>query len=65
MNGIFGKIHTLKSGDIITFTTVLGTRTYAVTGVSKVSMYDISGLEPSAANMITLYNPLRSVPSNV
>ncbi|MBD5085630.1 MAG: sortase, partial [Clostridiales bacterium] len=29
----FGKIHTLKSGDIITLTTALGTRTYAVTGV--------------------------------
>ena len=58
----FGKIHTLRSGDIITFTTVLGTRTYAVTGVSKVSVYDTSGLEPSATNMITLYTCVMDQP---
>ena len=63
VNGIFGKIHTLKSGDIITFTTVLGTRTYAVTGVSKVSMYDISGLESSGTNMITLYTCVEDQPA--
>ena len=59
----FGKIHTLQSGDIITFTTVLGTRTYAVTGVSKVSVYDTSGLSPSAANMITLYTCVENQPA--
>ena len=63
VNGIFGKIHTLSSGDIITFTTVLGTRTYAVTGVSKVSMYDISGLESSGTNMITLYTCVEDQPA--
>ena len=30
----FGKIHTLKTGDTITFTGALGTRSYAVTSVS-------------------------------
>ena len=59
----FGKIHTLSTGDIITFTTVLGTRTYAVTGVSKVSVYDTSGLSPSAANMITLYTCVENQPA--
>ena len=62
-HGIFGKIHTLKSGDIITFTTVLGTRTYAVSSVTKVSVNDVSGLEPSAANMITLYTCVENQPA--
>ena len=51
----FGKIHTLQMGDTVTFTTMLGTRTYAVTGVVKVSVNDVSGLDPSSTNMITLY----------
>ena len=59
----FGKIHTLKSGDIITFTTVLGTRTYAVNSVTKVSVNDVSGLEPTAANMITLYTCVENQPA--
>ena len=63
VNGIFGMIHTLKTGDIITFTTVLGTRTYAVTGVNKVSMYDTSGLGTSATNMITLYTCVENQPA--
>ena len=63
VHGIFGKLHTLSSGDTITFTTVLGTRTYAVTGVNKISAYDTSGLEPSAANMITLYTCVADQPA--
>lgn len=59
----FGKIHTLRAGDAITLTTKLGTRTYAVTGVSKVSVYDTSGLEPSAVNMITLYTCVMDQPA--
>ena len=58
----FGKIHTLKSGDIITLTTVLGAHTYAVTSVTKVSVNDVSGLAPSAINMITLYTCVMDQP---
>ena len=63
INGIFGEIHTLRSGDIITLTTVLGTRTYAVTSVSKVSVNDTSGLRPSGINMITLYTCVEDQPA--
>ena len=63
MRNDFGKIHTLKTGDIITFTTVLGTRTYAVSSVTKVSVYDVSGLEPSGTNMITLYTCVENQPA--
>ena len=62
VNGIFGKIHTLSNGDIITLTTVLGTRTYAVSGVAKVSVYDTGGLRSSATNMVTLYTCVMDQP---
>ena len=59
----FGKIHLLKSGAVITLTTKLGTRTYAVSSVSKVSVNDVSGLEPSSTNMITLYTCVENQPT--
>ncbi len=59
----FGRIHTLRAGDTITFTTMLGTRTYAVTGVNKVSVNDVSGLDPSSTNMITLYTCVEDQPA--
>ena len=59
----FGKIHTLKAGDIITFTTVLGTRTYAVSSVTKVDVTDTSGLASTAENYITLYTCVENQPA--
>lgn len=59
----FGKIHTLKAGSIITFTTKLGTRTYAVSGAAKVSMYDVSGLDPTTDNQINLYTCVMNQPA--
>ena len=55
----FGKIHTLELGDRITLTTRLGTRTYEVTSVSKVSETDRSALAASQSNVITLYTCVR------
>lgn len=59
-NSYFGQIHTLELGDIITLTTKLGTRTYEVTSVSKVSETDRSALAASTQNMITLYTCVRN-----
>ena len=55
VNNHFGKIHTLEAGDTITLTTVLGTRTYAVSSVEKVSVNDSSGTAPTTDNRVTLY----------
>ena len=63
MRNDFGRIHTLRTGDIITFTTRLGTRTYAVNSVTKVSVNDVSGLEPTAANQVTLYTCVEDQPA--
>ena len=59
VNNHFGQIHTLNVGDTITLTTRLGTRTYEVTSVSKVSETDRSALAASTRNMITLYTCVR------
>ena len=59
----FGKIHTLKTGDIITFIGALGTRNYAVTSVSKVSVNDTSGLGSTTENCITLYTCVENQPA--
>ena len=59
-NSYFGKIHTLNIGDKITLTIKLGTRTYKVTDVSKVSETDRSGLADSGENMLTLYTCVRN-----
>ena len=58
-NSYFGKIHTLELGDRIPLTTRLGTRTYEVTSVSKVSETDRSALAASQSNVITLYTCVR------
>ena len=54
-NGIFGKIHTLPDGAEIILTTALGTRTYSVYSVEKVSETDTSGTAFSMDNCLTLY----------
>ena len=55
VNNHFGQIHTLTPGDTITLTTKLGTRTYSVTSVEKVSETDTSGTAATVGNQVTLY----------
>jgi sortase A len=50
----FKDIHTLKTGDIILYDTKLGSRTYAVSRVEKISETDLSWLARSDDNIITL-----------
>ena len=59
-NDYFGEIHTLDIGDRITLTTKLGTRTYRVTSVEKISETDRSGLAPSTEDRLTLYTCVRN-----
>lgn len=57
----FGRIHTLKEGDRITYTTKLGTRTYEVFYVGQISETDFSRLDRSRENLITLVTCVRDV----
>ena len=54
-HGIFGTIHTLSPGAEITLTTRLGTRTYAVESVQKISATDSSDTAPTLENRLTIY----------
>ena len=58
----FGKLHTLSVGDTVTLTTLLGTRTYAVTSVEKVSVNDSSGTAATTDNRVTLYTCVMNQP---
>ena len=49
----------MKAGDTITLTTQLGTRTYAVTSVSKILETDTSSTEATSNNQISLYTCVR------
>lgn len=59
----FGRIHTLRTGDTISLTTPLGTRSYSVTSVSKVGVTDTSMLEATADNCITLFTCVENQPA--
>mgnify|MGYP000846361043 FL=1 len=59
-NDYFGEIHTLDIGDKIQYTTKLGTRTYRVTSVEKISETDRSSLTPTTENCLTLYTCVRN-----
>ena len=59
-NSYFGQLHTLDIGDRIKLTTKLGTRTYKVTDIFKVSEADRSSLADSGENMLTLYTCVRN-----
>lgn len=63
VNNHFGKIHTLKNSDTITLSTVLGTRSYSVYSVRKVSVNDVSVLNPSDENIVTLVTCVMNQPN--
>ena len=63
VNNHFGKIHTLSIGDTIKLTTLLGTRSYEVYSVRKISVDDISVLNNSTENIITLVTCVMNQPN--
>lgn len=62
VNNHFGKIHTLSIGDEIKWTTKLGSRTYEVFSVAKISVDDLSVLNSSGENIITLVTCVKDQP---
>ena len=58
-NNYFGKIHTLKPGDTLTLTTKMGTRTYAVESVKKITETDNSDTTATWENCVTLFTCVR------
>ena len=62
VNNHFGKIHTLSGGDKITLTTKLGTRTYEVYSVQKILSTQVSVLDATNDNIITLVTCVMNQP---
>ena len=60
VNNLFDKLHKLTIGDKITLTTKLGTRTYAITSVEKISDTDNSLLTATGENCLTLFTCVRN-----
>ena len=58
-----GSIKNLEIGDTITYTTVYGTRTYAVSYVGTISSTDWSRLQATADNRLTITTCLANQPS--
>ena len=58
----FGQIHTLNAGDKIVYTTKLGTRTYEVYFVGQVQETDMSKLQRTNENIVTLITCVNDVP---
>jgi sortase A len=61
-NAYFGEIHTLESGDRIVYSTKLGTRTYEVYFVGKISETNYSRLGRTGENIVTLITCVRDIP---
>lgn len=59
---VIGDIKDLEIGDTITYTTVYGTRTYAVSMVRTISSTDWSYLQATADNRVTLTTCLANHP---
>lgn len=59
---VIGSIKDLQAGDIITYTTVYGTRTYQVVTVKTISSTDWSYLQATTDNRITLTTCLADHP---
>lgn len=61
---VIGSIKNLKIGDTITYTTVYGTRSYAVSYVGTISSTDWSYLQATTDNRITLTTCLTNRPES-
>jgi LPXTG-site transpeptidase (sortase) family protein len=62
-NDYFGKLKNLKPGDEMTYSTKLGTRTYTVHEVVRISETDWSKLQYTSDNRLVLLTCVEDVPS--
>lgn len=58
----WAKLHTLKIGNIIKYTCFLGTKAYKVTSIKEIDETDLSVLESSDENIITLITCIKGKP---
>jgi len=63
-DGFFKDIHTLKEGDVLTYKTALGTRSYAVTTIKEIAASDWSYLGRMEENKLTLITCITGKPNS-
>ena len=51
----FAKLKDVKMGDVVTYTTAYGTRTYVISNISACATTDTSGLAQNGREQITMY----------
>lgn len=61
--GIWAKLNTLEKGDKIQYTSILGSKTYSVCDIKQIEENDISVLENTKNNMLTLITCIKNTPS--
>lgn len=59
----WAKLHTLKDGDLITYTSFLGTKQYKVNNVKQISETDWSLLQNTDKNILTLITCVKGKPT--
>lgn len=62
-SGYFSKLKKVEIGDEVTYKTNLGTRTYIVQSITKISEDDWSKLQHTSSNRITLLTCVEDVPN--
>ncbi len=60
---IWKNLHTLEKGDTVKYTCILGQKTYSVCDVKEINDNDISVLDNTQNNMITLITCIKNTPS--
>lgn len=60
---IWSKLHTLKKGDLIKYTSVLGSKTYSVFNIKQIDDTDTSVLDDTIDDMITLITCIKNTPN--
>ena len=61
--GVWKNLYTLKTGDSIKYTCILGSKTYKVLDVKTIEYNDLSVLENTKENTITLITCIKNTPS--
>lgn len=62
-HAFFGKLKDLQIGDVVTYTTLYGTRNYVVSDISYCATTDTSGLLQDGTNKLTMYTCKANDPS--
>jgi len=62
-NNFWAKLHTLQTNDIITYKNILGTKNYKVFNSTQIEETDLTYLENTQDNILTLITCVKGIPN--